>query len=197
MIATVLLTACGAGSSLVVADPVSVRLLLSDGREFSSTGDLSLVALTESSVAETCLPGVQLAKGDFDQASPVLMSFPAWAAGTAVRSRPGDQPNSTSDDGRIDIGFDGAVYEWFMGTVTIVAADVESAELSLNEGQLCTWGAGVEACVPAEGTMFVEGAVDPDPRVPFSVAPGHWESIETAEPYCAVNEWTDPSRSDG
>lgn len=63
VIATVLLTACATGSSLVVADPVSVRLLLSDGREFSSTGDLLLVALTESSVAETCLPGPPTGQG--------------------------------------------------------------------------------------------------------------------------------------
>lgn len=185
------------GSSLVLADPVTVRLELSDGREFESTGDLSLVALDAGLGPEPCLASVQLAKGDFEQAAPTLLAFPSWAAGSAIRSRPGEQPDRVSDDGGMWVRAEDNLYEWFIGTVEITVATDGYAELQLTDGQLCTWTADVESCVAGGGTMFIDGPVLPDPRRPFSTSAGEWESVDTAEPYCVVEDWVDPARPDG
>jgi len=189
------LAACTSEGGLAGPDPVFVSIKLSDGREMEGTGVLRLVEVSAAKSAEPCLDSIQVYEGAFGDIG-LPLQLPSWEADAAVRSREGDQVDAHFDDGGIYLDFDDATHMTLHGVFTVSSTSSEAAEIELTEGLACTQTASTEDCVAIDGTLTIDGSPIWMGVVPFSTGPGRWEHPSSAEAYCMVSEWDDPSALD-
>lgn len=190
-----LLAACTPDGSSAAPDPVVVSVELSDGREVEGEGVLYLVEVSAAISAEPCLDSVEVYEGTFGGIA-LALELPAWDAEAAVRSRGGDQEDAHFDDGGIFLDFDDGTSVKLHGVLTISSTSSKEVEVELTEGLACTQTDSSEDCVAIDGTLVIDGSPIWMDEVPYSTGPGRWEHPSSAEPYCSVYEWKDPSATD-
>lgn len=180
-----------APDSIEVAPEYAVGIELDNGTSVSEELRLEYREAFIEGAEGACPASVEIAAFNGESIDLGELAFPTLEIGSGARSRPGNDPDSFTDDGQLKVvsSGEGDLDEVWIGLVTVSSLTDDLVEFALTEGNSCRRVDAEDICEAASGTLSIAGPRDTIPNDGSrTIGPGEWMEPESEVPYCGSGE---------